>query len=127
VKDGRLVLPDGMSYRLLVLPADAPMAPEALTKIAALVDGGATVVGPKPSGLAGLPMAADVQAKFDAEVARLWGNSGPVIADRPPAQVLKDLNLPPDFEGQGLSSGFIAPPMARRFTSSPADGTRRKR
>ena len=28
VKDGRLVLPDGMSYRILVLPDDSPMAPE---------------------------------------------------------------------------------------------------
>ncbi len=112
VKGGRLVLPDGMSYRLLVLPDDSPMAPEALAKIASLVQGGATVVGPKPRGMAGLPVAGDAKAKFDAEVARLWGSSipenkagaGRVIADSQPGQVLQGLNLPPDFECQGLSN-----------------------
>ena len=111
VKDGRLVLPDGMSYRILVLPDDSPLAPEALTKIASLVDGGAIVVGPKPSGMAGLPVAADVKARFDAEVARLWGSSTPqdktsagrIISERQPGQVLKDLNLPPDLQWQRLS------------------------
>ena len=51
VKDGRLVLPDGMSYRILVLPNDAPMPLEALEKIAELVKAGAAVVGPRPSHL----------------------------------------------------------------------------
>ena len=39
VKDGRLVLPDGMSYRLLVLPAVETMTPRLLRKIKELVDG----------------------------------------------------------------------------------------
>ena len=48
VKDGRLVLPDGMSYRLLVLPAVETMTPRLLRKIKELVAAGATVVGPAP-------------------------------------------------------------------------------
>ena len=46
VRDGRLVLPDGMSYRLLVLPESATMTPALLGKIKELVEAGATVVGP---------------------------------------------------------------------------------
>ncbi|MGF6929797.1 hypothetical protein QFZ48_005297 [Chitinophaga sp. W2I13] len=48
VKDGRLVLPDGMSYRLLVLPQLETMRPELLEKIAQLVKEGATILGPAP-------------------------------------------------------------------------------
>jgi hypothetical protein len=48
VKDGRLVLPDGMSYRLLALPVIETMTPELLAKVRELVEAGATVVGPRP-------------------------------------------------------------------------------
>jgi hypothetical protein len=106
-RDGRIVMPDGMSYRILVLPANTPMAPEALDKIAALVKAGATVVGPRPSGAAGLAVAPDAKAKFDSETDALWGNggqsSGHVIANATPAQVLADLHIAPDFEYNGLS------------------------
>ena len=54
VKDGRLVLPDGMSYEILVLPERDDMNPDVLRKIAELVKKGATVVGPKPSRSNGL-------------------------------------------------------------------------
>ncbi len=46
VKDGSLVLPDGMSYRLLVLPPLETMRPELLRKIKQLVTEGASVTGP---------------------------------------------------------------------------------
>ncbi len=49
MKDGRLVLPDGMSYSLLVLPPLETMRPELLQKIAELVKKGAKVYGPPPS------------------------------------------------------------------------------
>ena len=48
VRDGRLVLPDGMSYRLLVLPEIETMTPKLLRKLKALSDAGATIVGPPP-------------------------------------------------------------------------------
>jgi len=46
VKDGRIVLPNGMSYRLLVLPQVETMTPALLGKIKDLVVAGATVVAP---------------------------------------------------------------------------------
>jgi hypothetical protein len=48
VKDGRIVFPDGMSYRLLVLPEVETMTPALLGKINVLVRAGATVLGPRP-------------------------------------------------------------------------------
>ncbi|MBI5395945.1 MAG: discoidin domain-containing protein [Verrucomicrobia bacterium] len=48
-KDGRLVLPDGMSYRYLVLPhqPDAILSPATLKKINQLAEAGVTIIGPK--------------------------------------------------------------------------------
>lgn len=76
VKDGLLVLPDGMSYRMLALdPADETIPPAALAKIAELARAGATVVlGRRPErapGLAGYP-ACDEQVRKAA--ADLWGS-----------------------------------------------------
>ncbi len=48
VKDGRFVLPDGMSYKLLVLPPQATMRPSVLKKIEKLIALGGIVVGHAP-------------------------------------------------------------------------------
>ena len=73
VKAGRLVLPDGMSYRMLVLPQTAVMSPQLLGKIKELVTAGATVVGAPPArapGLAGFPQS---DAAVQQLAAELWG------------------------------------------------------
>jgi len=48
IEDGRFVLPDGMSYKVLVLPKLETMRPELLTKIKELIAAGGIVYGPKP-------------------------------------------------------------------------------
>jgi len=48
VKDGRFVLPDGMSYKVMVLPPFKTMRPELLTKLEQLIAQGGTILGPKP-------------------------------------------------------------------------------
>jgi hypothetical protein len=119
--DGRLVLPDGMSYRILVLPQIDRIRPELLKKIRDLVAGGVTVIGPKPvmspSLQGGYPNAdADVQAL----AAEIWGDldgaqrnkhfygKGLVTWGLPPAQVLALLNVPKDAELAGpLDSNFV--------------------
>ena len=74
VKDGRIVLPDGMSYRILVLPKCDRMTPALLMKVAELVHAGATVVGPKPIGSPSLNdyPHCDDQVKQMAD--ELWGD-----------------------------------------------------
>jgi uncharacterized protein YkuJ len=49
VKDGRFVLPDGMTYRVLVLPPQSTMRPGLLRKVKALIEAGGVVVGPPPT------------------------------------------------------------------------------
>jgi hypothetical protein len=95
VKDGRFVLPDGTSYRLLVLPEKATMRPAVLRKIEALVAAGGTVHGPAPEkspSLENYPLA-------DQEVARqakaLWG-SGKIRTDTELKTVFADIKCPPD-------------------------------
>jgi hypothetical protein len=58
VEDGRLVLPDGMTYRVLVLPEEQRMTPALLMRIEELLAAGATVIGPRPKkspSLSGFP------------------------------------------------------------------------
>ena len=47
-QNGRIVLPDGMSYRVLILPEDKRVGLEVLRKIRDLVKEGVALVGPKP-------------------------------------------------------------------------------
>jgi hypothetical protein len=85
VKNGRLVLPDGMSYRMLVLPRVPTMTPPLLRKIRDLVKDGATVVGAPPvksPSLSGYPKCDEEVKKL---VAELWGEVAvPALADRTP-------------------------------------------
>ena len=98
VKNGRIVLPDGMSYRLLVLqnctstsrevcdviggsvqqtisstPSTA-MSLEVLKKIGQLVRDGATVVGPRPEKAVGLKDYPKCDEEVKALAAEIWGD-----------------------------------------------------
>ena len=46
--DGDIVFPDGMRYRILVLPQVETMTPRLLRKVEQLVEAGATVMGMAP-------------------------------------------------------------------------------
>jgi hypothetical protein len=108
--DGKLVLPDGMSYRLLVLPQTDRMTLPVLRKLRALVADGATVLGPRPErspSLVGYPQA-DAELKTIAD--ELWGDTdgvsrtkhafekGIVVWGLSPAEVLTGLRVPKDVE-----------------------------
>ncbi|WP_158797961.1 glycosyl hydrolase [Pedobacter sp. L105] len=74
VSNGKLVLPNGISYSILVLPKLETIRPELLEKIKELVQQGAVILGPKPNrspSLANYP-SADKQVRSLA--ADLWGN-----------------------------------------------------
>jgi hypothetical protein len=95
VKDGRLVLPSGMSYRMLVLPDDPVMSPDILKKVGQLVCSGAVVVGKtKPQHAPGLRN----YPASDGEVRKLADETWTkVISDKSPGEVLKSLDIKPDF------------------------------
>ncbi len=120
VRNGKIVLPSGMTYRVLVLPDSRFMTPRVLRKVADLVRAGAVVIGPKPEkspSLSGYP-------QCDEEVRRLadevWGNcdgvkvkehaygKGRVIWGKSVEQVLAGMRVSPDFEASpGTRIDFI--------------------
>jgi hypothetical protein len=108
--DGRLNLPDGMSYRLLVLPETNRMTLPVLRKLRQLVAGGATVLGPRPvksPSLVGYP---EADAELKAIADELWGDldgtsrtkhaygKGMVVWGLPLSEVLAGLRVPKDVE-----------------------------
>lgn len=103
VRDGRLLLPSGASYRYLRLPeADRMTAPLA-KKVQELVEAGARVIaGPRPKGAPGLMDYPACDAEVEAVAKTLW-DSGRVLNGQAFAEVFRKDGLRPDFEGEGLS------------------------
>lgn len=104
-KDGRLVMPDGMSYRMLMLPDGSLMTPQVLHKIKELADAGATIVGPKPTGspsYVGYP-GCDEEVRTLAN--QLWqpqlDDQGRGVSQQTTKTALEALDLKPDFEARG--------------------------
>lgn len=102
VRNGRLVLPDGMSYRALVLPSVETMTPGMLHRVKELVDAGAVVIGGikplKSPSLSGYPKCdADTRSIADD----LW-RSGKVITGKTVDQVLNGMGIPPDFQADRM-------------------------
>lgn len=77
VQDGRVVLPDGTSYCLLVLPQQETMTPALVRKIKALAEAGATVVGPRPVKSPGLSSYPECDREVKTLGEALWGDGLP--------------------------------------------------
>ncbi len=73
VRDGQLIVPGGIHYRLLVLPDHKVLSLAALEQVERLLQQGATVLGPKPERLVSLVGGPEAQRKFHALADRLWG------------------------------------------------------
>jgi hypothetical protein len=111
VKDGRIELPGGASYRLLILANGEKMTLTAARKIRDLVKAGATVLGEiKPDGSPSLADGPSGDAEVCAIADELWGKNpltasgslqtgaGQMLWGVTPAQALATLGTPPDFE-----------------------------
>ena len=96
VKDGRLITPNGMSYRVLVLDSNArKMSLPVLRKINALVKAGATVAGVKPTAS---PSLSDDQNEFNKLVNETWSSSNSNVTEgKSLGDVLNAMSVPPDF------------------------------
>ena len=110
IADGRMALPDGMSYRALVLPDSTTLTLEVLRRIRDLVNQGMCVAGPKPEhtpSLAGLP---DAETECRRIAGEVWGDlNGTTATERSFGKgrvfwgvelrtVLDKLAIQPDFE-----------------------------
>jgi hypothetical protein len=74
VKDGRIVLPHGISYRILVLPPFETMRPEVLKSIERLVADGATVLGEAPVRSPSLRNYPSADGELNELAAKMWGD-----------------------------------------------------
>lgn len=70
-KDGRIVLPDGVSYQMLVLQRNGDISLEALRQIAKLVKEGVTLYGSRPTGSGSLKDAPFAK-EYQELVNQLW-------------------------------------------------------
>lgn len=126
-RDGLLVLPDGMSYRLLLLPEGRSMTLPVAQKLRQLVADGAIVLGAKPDhspGLEGYPSSDAEVKKIGDEV---WGDcdgksvtehafgKGRVFWGKSPQEVLKEIGTEPDAE--------FVDAVGIRWIHRKADGT----
>ena len=109
-KDGRIVLPDGVSYQILILEAKADISVAALRQIAKLVKEGVPLYGSRPDGPGSLIDAAFAKEYQDL-ANQLWGTEqsgikvfgkGKVYWGMTLAEALAKQNIKPDA---GFKSG----------------------
>ncbi len=109
VENGKLLLPDGMSYEVLVLPDRPDMDLDVLERIELLVGQGATISGPKPRHATSLKDFPMCDSRLGDVAARMWGEcdgvqvfeqsygKGKIFWGVPVADVLSIRKVPPDF------------------------------
>jgi hypothetical protein len=109
-QNGRIVLPDGLSYRVLILPEDKRLSLEVLRKVRDMVKEGIALVGPKPQGNPGLTGYPKSDSELRQIADEVWGNlDGTTSAERsygkgrvfwglPLATALDKLNIKPDCD-----------------------------
>ena len=102
VKNGRLVLPDGMSYRVLVLRELGVLSLPVLRKLQEFVAAGATIIGARPSSPGTLTDFPKCDAESRKLVDKLWsappGSKGRVISGRTAREILLAEGVKPDCE-----------------------------
>lgn len=117
-RDGKIYLPDGMSYEVLVLPNRIGMTPEVTAKIARLVKDGATVIGPKPETSVGLrggkksaekvrKLASDVWGEDDSSTTVRTYGKGKIYTGKSEWEVLKKKGIEPDFVYESRKPGAL--------------------
>ncbi|RZJ98029.1 MAG: glycoside hydrolase [Novosphingobium sp.] len=116
-----VVTPGGARYRAIYLGGSSrKMTLGTLRKLAALVEGGATVIGMKPEGNPGLSGEA---AAWSTLVAKLWSGraetsvgKGRVIASNDVEAGLRTIGVTPDFRFTGGQDGAEIPFVHRKLT-----------
>ena len=113
VVDGRFVLPDGVSYGLLVLPDKSTMRPEVLEKIRELVAQGGRIYGRPPEKSPSFVNFPQCDAEVSATAAAMWQaidgstvmdgsyGSGRIFNGAEMADVLAALSMEPDLVDSG--------------------------
>jgi hypothetical protein len=111
--EGSSAMPEGLNYRVLVLPPTKEMTPEVLGKLHDLVAEGATIVGPRPSSSPSLAHYPQADTEVRALATDLWGDidgvtdvqhafgKGMIYSGISLDEVLSRLHVRPDFASTG--------------------------
>lgn len=109
ISNGKIVLPDGMNYRVLVLVPEQAIDLEVLKKVEQLVKDGMTVIASRPKETTGLKNHPQADFELKMITARLWGKidgkeitenpygNGRVIWGQDVNKVLAGMNVKPDL------------------------------
>lgn len=124
VKDGQWLLPDGMTYKILVLPNLETMRPRLLKRIKDLVYEGGVILGNPPSKSPSLDNYPDADEEVRGLARQLWSNvdgqtvkhrhfgKGMVIQGMTLEEALSFIQVPPDVMTSASDSILFA---HRRF------------
>jgi len=96
VQNGQIILPDGMSYRLLALPNRSSLSLPVLLKLKELAAAGATMIGPKPAEASGLQDYPKSDQMLRSVADDLYGGRG-IMTNKTAREVLLAKGLRPDF------------------------------
>lgn len=126
VQNGRIILPDGASYRVLVLPERPVLPLSVASKIEELVAAGATVIGPKPLRTPGLDGYPGCDQKLRKIADKMWGTQtispllqrsyrkGHVVSGLSIHEVLSKAAVLPDFAFQSNVENVLLDFIHRR-------------
>ena len=135
VKNGKVVTPEGLSYRFIWIPENKRMRPETLERLHSLIEQGATVVASAPRSLATLVGGEQTQQRFDNAVKAIWGaaksgeitsiGEGQLLSGVTIEEALQMLNIKPDVKGdvrwmhrnvKGADWYFVTPEKLSSFS-----------
>jgi hypothetical protein len=108
--NGKISLPGGMNYAVLVLPNTDKMSLPVIEKLTELVKNGATIIGPRPAHTPGFTGYPGSEEKLRSAASELWGDlngvsrtrrsygKGKVVWGTPVENVLRMNGIEPDLE-----------------------------
>jgi len=109
VKDRKLILPDGINYKVLVLPNEESINLEVLRKVEKLVKDGLTLISSRPRRATGLSGYPESDKEVTEIVEKIWGKiDGKMITENSYGKgrviwgeniniILKKMDINPDF------------------------------
>jgi len=116
VENGKLVLPSGQSYHVMLLPDRKDISLEVLKSLEKLINEGAVIIGPKPERTTSLKNYPECDTELKTIADKIWGKcdgntilsnqygKGTVYWGKTLQEVLKELKISPDFEVKGIDN-----------------------
>lgn len=117
-ENGKLVLPSGQSYKVMLLPDRDDISLEVLISLEKLVSDGAIVIGRRPERTTSLVNYPECDNQVKSIADKLWGETdgenifsntygkGKVYWGKSVKEVLEEINVGPDFKVEGIDNSY---------------------